>query len=182
VTHVSVFTNPASGAREAADAYIAATLALLGDRDPMRVLSETPGWLRDTIDANPEAALRRPEAPGKWSVSDVVCHLADAELVWAYRIRMVLAHDGAPLTGFDQDAFADSCRYGEREVRDALRVFEAAREANVWVLERASEEDMTHVGVHAERGEEPLPHMIRLEAGHDLVHRRQINRILGVPG
>lgn len=175
---MSVFTNPASGAREAAEAYITATLGLLGDRDPMAVLRETPAWLRAIIDAHEDADLHTPEAPAKWSVAGVVCHLADTELVWAYRIRMVMAHDRTPLTGFDQDAFAEAFRYGERDPGDALRVFDAAREANLWILERASAEARAHVGVHAERGEEPLPHMIRLEAGHDLVHRRQIVRIL----
>ncbi len=179
---MSVFTNPASGAREAAEAYIAATLDLLGDRDPLTVLRETPGWLRAVLDGHDDEALRTPEAPGKWSVAGVVCHLADAELVWAYRIRMVMAHDRAPLTGFDQDAFAREFRYRERDPEDALRVFDAAREANLWVLKRVSEEARTHVGVHSERGEEPLPHMIRLEAGHDLVHRRQIERILHAAG
>lgn len=177
---MSVFTNPASGAREAADAYIAATLGLLGAREPLDVLRETPGWLAETVGAHDTRVLTRPEAPGKWSVREVVCHLADAELVWGYRIRMVLAHDRARLDGYDQDAFADTFAYGERDIRDALTAFQAVREANVFVLERASPEAMSHVGVHAERGEESMQHTMRLEAGHDLVHRRQIDRILGV--
>jgi uncharacterized damage-inducible protein DinB len=175
---VSVFTNPADGAREAAAAYIDATLGLLGDRDPMEILRGTSAWLQEVVESHEDAVLRRPEAPGKWSVIGVVCHLADAELVWAYRIRMVLAHDRVRLTGFDQDAFAASFGYEEADVRHALRVFDVVRQANLRVLENASPADLAHAGVHEERGEEPLPHMLRLEAGHDLVHRRQIERIL----
>lgn len=175
---MSVFTNPADGAKEAAAAYIDATLSLLGERDPIEVLRETSAWLHGIVDAHPDDVLRRPEAPGKWSVIGVLCHLADAELVWAYRIRMVLAHDRVALTGFDQDAFAASFGYADATADEALRVFDVVREANLRVLRNASEEDLRHVGVHEERGAEPLPHMMRLEAGHDLVHRRQIERIL----
>lgn len=175
---MSVFTNPADGAKEAAAAYIDATLALLGDRDPLEVLRATPGWLRGVADAHDGDALRRPEAPGKWSVAGVLCHLADTELVWAYRIRMVLARDRARLTGFDQDAFAASFRYEDGDPAHALRVFDVVRDSNLRVLDRASAADRRHVGVHEERGEEPLSHMLRLQAGHDLLHRRQIDRIL----
>ncbi|HSM35095.1 MAG TPA: DinB family protein [Longimicrobiales bacterium] len=175
---MSVFTNPADGAKEAAAAYIDATLGLLGQRDPLEVLRETPGWLHDVVESRDEDVLLRPEAPGKWSVGGVLCHLADTELVWAYRIRMVLAQDRAPLTGFDQDAFAASFGYDDPDIGHALLVFDVARAANLRVLENASEDDLRHIGVHEERGEEPLPHMMRLEAGHDLVHRRQIERIL----
>ncbi|MEN8375518.1 MAG: DinB family protein [Gemmatimonadota bacterium] len=175
---MSVFTNPASGAREAADAYIAAVLELLGDRDPMEVLRATGPWLGSVVDGTDPSALRRLEAPGKWSVAHAIQHLADAEAVWAYRVRMVLAHDRAPLTGYDQDAFARAFHYEERDPRDALRVFQVMRDANLWLLERATPADMERVGVHAERGEERLPHMIALNAGHDLVHRRQIERII----
>jgi hypothetical protein len=173
-----VFTNPADGAKEAAAAYIDATLALLGSRDPMEVLRETSPWLRGVVEAHEEELLRRPEAPGKWSVIGVLCHLADTELVWAYRIRMVLAHDRVRLTGFDQDAFAASFGYDGADAGHALRVFHVVRDANLRILENASAADLGHVGVHEERGEEPLPHMLRLGAGHDLLHRRQIERIL----
>ena len=100
---MSVFTNPASGAPEHAAAYTAAVLGLLGDHDPFDVLAATPDVLaRRLLDVD-AAEIRRPESEGKWSVGDVLQHLADSDLVFGYRARMVLAHDRPQLTGYDQE-------------------------------------------------------------------------------
>jgi hypothetical protein len=50
--------------------------------------------------------LRRPEAPGEWSVAEVLQHLADSDLITGYRIRLMLAQDNPPIPGYDQDAWA----------------------------------------------------------------------------
>lgn len=174
---MSVFTNPASGAPEQAEAYTRAILDLLGSRDPFEVLKATGGAVRDAVSGMTGAQMAVPEKPGKWSVRQVLRHLADSEIVWAYRLRMVLAQDRPPLTGYDQDAWADFLRYAESDPAESLEEFDAVRRGNLRVLERASEEDLKRVGLHAERGEESLEHMIRLYAGHDLLHLRQIERI-----
>ncbi len=175
---MSVFTNPARGAKAAADAYIRATLDLLGDRDPLVVLRETAARLRSRCKGVGDNALRRPEAAGKWSVLEVIQHLADSELVWAFRLRLVLAQDRPELTGYDQDAWCDALRYREVPPTLSLRQFDALRAANLWLLEDLGEHQLARAGVHRERGEERVEHMIRLYAGHDLVHMRQVERIL----
>ena len=112
-------------------------------------------------------------------------HLADSDLVGAFRFRMVLAHDAPELPGYDQDVWAQRLRYQESEVSSALDEFSTLRNATVRLLRRATPEDMLRVMRHAERGDEPLSHMIRTYAGHDLVHLRQIARIrqaIGAPG
>ena len=91
---------------------------------------------------------------------------------------MVLAHDRPPLAGYDQDAFAERLGYDLANAQDALNEFGVLRRANLRLLKRASDEDLQRVAVHAERGEESLAHMMRLYAGHDLLHLRQIDRIL----
>ncbi|MDX1450813.1 MAG: DinB family protein, partial [Acidimicrobiia bacterium] len=88
---MSVFTNPATAAGEAAAQYIAATLDMLGERDPIDVLSRTPDAIEDMIRGVDDDVLGRPEAPGKWSTTSVIAHLADSELVWSNRLRFVLA-------------------------------------------------------------------------------------------
>jgi hypothetical protein len=174
---MSVFTNSAGRSLENAREYVSAVLGLLGDRDPFDVLRDTPAALERIVQEWPAGRLRAPEAPGKWAVRDVLQHLADSELVWGFRVRCVLAQDRAPLTGYDQDLWADRLRYAESDPRQAVGDFSGLRRANLRLLERASPADLQRVGVHAERGEEPLAHMIRLYAGHDILHLRQIDRI-----
>lgn len=174
---MSIFTNPANASRDQAAAYTGAVLELVSDRDPMDVLRSTPTAVRTSSAGLTEEALSRPEAPGKWSVRQVVRHLADSEIVWAWRLRLTLAQDRPPLTGYDQDAWADRLLYAEADLPDTLDEFAMLRRGNLRLLERASSADLERVAVHAERGEESVAHMTRLYAGHDLLHLRQIQRI-----
>jgi hypothetical protein len=175
---MSVFSNPKSGAADAAAAYIAALLDLLGDRDPMTLLRSTSAKLRDAVKDVPLEVLRRPEKPGKWSPIEVVQHLADSELVWSYRMRLVAAEDRPTLTGYDQDAWATGLRYRDADPGDALQQFELLRRLNLKLLDSLPPGGLARVGVHNERGDESLGHMVRLYGGHDLLHLRQLERVL----
>jgi len=92
----------------------------------------------------------------------------------------VLAEDRPALTGFDQDAWAARLHYENADADAALAVFEALRRVHLDLLRAAGPDDLARCGVHVERGEESVAHMVRLYAGHDLVHRRQLRRIRGV--
>jgi uncharacterized damage-inducible protein DinB len=177
---MSVFSNPAAGAKADAESYIRAILELLGDQEPLAVLRDTPGAAHQLTRDLTGDELRTPEAEGKWSVAAVLQHLADSELVWGYRMRRVLAEDRPPLHGFDQDLWASRLRYADADPERALEMFQALRAANLALLENATEEELQRCGIHAERGEETVAHMMRLYAGHDLVHRRQLARIRAV--
>jgi len=174
---MSVFTNPANRAGEDASAYVRAVLDLLGDREPMKVLRETLAKLPDAIAGLSFTEMRRPERDGKWSIVQVLPHLADCEVVWTWRMRLILAQDRPPLTGFDQDRWAERLRYDEASPDEAIGMFTVLRRANLRLLERATPQDLQRVGVHVERGEESVEHLRRLYAGHDLLHLRQIERI-----
>lgn len=160
-----------------AGAYVAALLQVLGSRDPFEVLAEMPAALRQAVAGlSPEQDVT-PERPGKWSVRQVVNHLADSDLVASFRFRMILAHDAPELPGYDQDLWAERLRYQEIDLSTALEDFTYYRLANLRLLRRARPEDLQRVMRHAERGEEALHYLLRLHAGHDLVHLRQIARI-----
>jgi hypothetical protein len=175
---MSIFTNSAARSSEESADYTRAVIGLLEGRDPMQVLRETPAALRAILDGVSADVAGRPEAPGKWSIAMVAQHLADSELVCGWRLRLVLAHDRPSITGYDQDAWAMRLRYADAPLEPALADFEAVRAANLRLLARVPESDRERVGVHAERGEESVAHMIRMYAGHDLLHVRQIERIL----
>jgi hypothetical protein len=107
----------------------------------------------------------------------VLRHLADSEVVWGWRIRLVIAQDRPPLTGYDQDAWAERLHYNDTNPVESLREFRTVREGNLRLVDRLTSEDLQRVGIHAERGEQTLAHMLRLQAGHDLLHLAQIERI-----
>jgi len=177
---MSVFTNYSSAAPGHAKKYVATVLDLLGDRDPVVVLRDTPDALSRALQELSPEEVRQPEADGKWSVRDVLQHLSDSELVWGCRLRMVLAHDRPQLTGYDQDLWAGRLHYERADPRQALEQFRVLRRSNLLLLEAASPSDLQRVGVHAERGEQTLEQMVRLCAGHDVLHLRQVERIRGV--
>jgi uncharacterized damage-inducible protein DinB len=174
---MSHLTNPAGRSREEAAAYIRALHELLGDRDPFAVLQRTPGELSELVRLLPESSMDVPEAPGKWSIRHVIRHLADSELVWAYRLRLILGQVRPRLDGYDQDAWAGNLGYEEAPLEEAVQEFTVVRRGNLRLLHRASEAELARVGIHGERGEESLAQMIPLYAGHDLAHLGQIQRI-----
>jgi hypothetical protein len=174
---MSVFTNRMADAKRDANAYSNAVVGLLGDRDPLSVLSKTEAALRKAVKGLSPRQLGRREAPGKWAIRHVVQHLVDSETVWAWRLRLVLAQDRPTITGYDQDAWADRLGYDKTNVEQALDEFSVLRRANLRLLKRASAADLDRVGVHSERGEESVRHWLKMYAGHDTLHLNQIKRI-----
>jgi uncharacterized damage-inducible protein DinB len=150
------------------------------DRDPIAVLREMPSALPRAIMGLSPQQLGQPEQQGKWSIRQILQHLADSEVVWAWRMRLILAQDRPQLTGYDQDLWAERLHYEQADPSDALALFAVLRRANLRLIEGASPADLKRVGVHAERGEESLEHLLRLYAGHDLLHLRQIDRVRSV--
>ena len=173
----SPFANPAGETGAAADAYTRALLDLLGDRDPFVVQEATVPALRRIVEELDEDTLCRPEAPGKWSILEVIAHLADSELVYGYRLRLMVAHDEPEVPGYDQDLWARRLRYQQADPHQQLDRMESMREANLDFLRGLTEEEWQRIGHHSERGPESVRHLFRLLAAHDLVHLRQIERI-----
>ncbi len=175
---MSMYSNPRGAATANAKAVVQALLDLLGQRPALEVLAETPGWLTARLNEVPDQRLRRPEAPGKWSVGQVLAHLADAELVIGVRSRLTVGDVEPPVAGFDQDRWATEFGYAEQDPRVALADFGAFRAANLRHWSHLSAAQWQRVGHHAERGPVTADLNARLAAGHDLVHRLQVQRIL----
>ncbi len=175
------FSNPTGNAAAAASGYIRALLDLLGSRDPLEVMAELVPWLEVRLRGVAEPVLRRPEAAGKWSVVQVIQHLADSDLVAGYRTRMMLSADRPPVPGYDQDRWAAEFRYDQVPLSLAFNQLRALRAANLHLWKQLTPAQLERVGLHAERGAESVAHLLRLMGAHDLVHRRQIDRILASP-
>jgi len=174
---MSILSNRFSAARQEASEYTRAVLGLLGDQDPLVVLAATPDELTRLIEGLSPSDLARPEAPGKWSMLHVIRHLADSELVWAYRIRRIIADDRPAIEGYDQDAWSERLHYERADPAESLAEIRALRAGNLRLLRSLDPTQRHRVGVHSERGEESIEHLIRMYAGHDVLHRNQLARI-----
>jgi DinB family protein len=173
------FSNPAGNATAAASGYVRALLDLLGPREPLEVLPELLPWLDRRLAGITDARLRRPEGPGKWSAVAIVQHLADSELILSVRARLILSEDRPPIRGFDQDLWAERFDYADASLELALAQLRVLREANLALWRRLGAAELAREGIHSERGPESLGRLLQLMAAHDLVHRRQIDRVLG---
>lgn len=174
---MSVFSNTSRDSAADRAKYAPAILDLLGSREPMEVLRDTPDAAKRAIAGLTADQLRKPELPGKWSIAHVLRHLADSEVVWGWRMRLILAQDRPPIIGYDQDLWADRLHYGDADADNSLETMRVLRRDNLRLIERATPEDLQRVGVHSERGEESARYLMRLFAGHDLLHLNQIDRI-----
>jgi hypothetical protein len=176
------FANPAAGAAAAAPAYVRALLDLLGDRDPLEIAAGQLAWLERRTAGLADTTLRRAEAPGKWSAIEVIQHLADSEVVIAWRTRQILTEDRPVIQGFDQDAWARTLGYAAMPLDVTLAQLGGVRTGNLRLWRSLSPAERARVGLHSERGPESLDLLLRLMGGHDLVHRRQIDRVLTAAG
>ena len=163
-------------AYDAADpgAYVENILRLVGDRDPLALLEGGPDRLAGAVSGLSDADVRRPPRPGAWSALGVVRHLADSEVVYGYRLRLIVASSRPAIPGYDQDAWAERLRYDRGTVTDTLDEWRAARRGTLRFLRALGDDDWDRVGLHSERGEESVRHIATLLAGHDLNHERQV--------
>jgi len=163
---------------ETAEEYIARILNNSEGQDGLAVLGQTTDRLKALLDSSTSENWRRRPGPGRWSAAEVLAHLADAELVAAWRVRSILASNGTPLQAFDQDVWASAFKYGEIDPAESLQTFSAARASLLSLLARVDPSRHAHHGLHAERGKETITHLIQLYAGHDINHLKQIEALV----
>jgi hypothetical protein len=147
-------------------------------KDPLRLQQTAPKKLALLLKGKTGKQLMRRPAPDKWSVAEIVAHLADAELAISWRIRQILSNNAVPIQAYDQNVWAKTFDYAHRDPRQSLASYRALREANVALLKSVPRKLWDNYGVHEERGNESVSHLVRMVAGHDLNHLRQIEAIL----
>ena len=148
-------------------------------RDPLEAQAQTPKILAELVGRAPEERLTERPGPGKWSVGEILAHLAEDEIATAWRYRQMVEHSGIQLAGFDQDLWATVGNYSGRAPQESLALFKLLRGANLDFLRGLSAEQWNCFGMHAERGRITVLDLATHMAGHDANHVEQIRRIVG---
>ncbi len=151
--------------------------SFLDGRSLDAILSSTADAIADCLYAIGPNRTDTPPAPGKWSAAQIVCHLADCELVFGFRLRQTLAEDGPTIQPFDQDKWA--ANYSRIPAADALATFSALRSWNLRMVRDALPGAAARTVTHPERGTMTFQTIVETIAGHDLNHLGQLRRIAG---
>ncbi|MGE5276959.1 MAG: DinB family protein [Acidobacteriota bacterium] len=164
---------------ETFEQYQARIFSYVEGKDPRRILRATTIALAKRISGVSRQTLTTPPAKGKWSVAQILAHLSELEMLWGYRVRMILERDGVELVGMDQDVWARNSRYDRIDPRRALDTFRAIRQANLELFGSLSPRALKRRGIHSQFGALTISSIMSLMAGHDVNHFRQIEAILG---
>ena len=159
------------------EAYVKKIEDNLEGRDPVKVQAATYKRLVKLVEGLSARELDSRPAPDRWSIRDIIGHLADGEIVTSYRYRKILSEDRPQIEGYDQEALAERLRRQKEPVRDALERFRVLRESNLKLIRSTPKSDWDRYGVHAERGNESFGRLVILLAGHDLNHLKQIEAL-----
>jgi hypothetical protein len=144
----------------------------LGGDDPLAVIAATGQRLSALL---PSMDADRAPAPGKWSAREILCHLADCEVVFAFRLRQAAAQPHHTIQPFDQDEWAKV--YSGYSAPDALNVFSTLRNWNLAFLKAVPPETFAKTLNHPERGDMTFQTVVETMAGHDLNHLQQMDAL-----
>jgi hypothetical protein len=158
--------------------YLDRIRSLSQSTDFLAAQRETLTILADLIRGASESDLSRRPAPGKWSVGEILAHLAEDEVTSYWRYRQMIEDSGVALASFDQDLWSRLGDYQSRKPAESLQLFRLLRESNLGMLALLSPEEWQRYGVHAERGKITVEALARHMVGHDLNHIEQIRRIV----
>jgi len=160
--------------QETVQQYVSRMLSYLEGQKPVDLLVSSPRKISSLVKGATKRQMGKRPAPGKWSVTEILAHLADVEIVQGYRVRLMLASNGVPIQGFDQDVWAGELGYAKQDPAASLKAYLAGRERNVRLMKSLTPEQWRRYGMHSERGKETVLRVAELMAGHDINHLRQI--------
>lgn len=143
---------------------------------PLEVIEETPRRLSQLLDTIGPDRVNAEPAPGKWSAREILCHLADTELAFGFRLRQALAEEHHVIQPFDQDQWAKN--YAGYDATSAVATMAALRGWNIALIRSVSPADLARPVTHPERGPMTFQTIVETMAGHDRNHIQQIEAIV----
>jgi hypothetical protein len=160
--------------RETPAEYTKRILKYTRNGDALRIQQSTPQKIERAIKGLTRKQMMSRPAPDKWSIGEILAHLAEAELTAGFRLRLVLSANGTVIQAFDQDAWAKNSDYAHQDPQQSLEMFRVLREANLRLLKSIPKKMWGYFGIHEERGKETIDRLARMLAGHDRNHIQQI--------
>jgi hypothetical protein len=140
-----------------------------------QILASTPSVLENLVETIGPARIGVSPASGKWTPAEILCHLADCEIAFAFRLRQTLALDNHTIQPFDQDRWAT--HYPRVTAQQALAAFAALREWNLILIRNAPPSAAGKHVTHPERGAMTFQTIVETMAGHDLNHIQQLQNL-----
>lgn len=148
---------------------------------------EGPDRVRKSVEGLSGQDLKEQIIEDKWSIFEIVIHVADSELVGAVRLRQCYAQSDTRFPFYDQDIWADAFGYQEQSINqmaDALDLFKSIRKTTYAILEKCKGKDWSKRGFHPEVGEITLRNVLELYSDHSERHLGQIlqrRQLMGKP-
>jgi DinB superfamily len=163
---------------ETVEQYIQRILGHVESKDALQVQRTTAGRMKKAIQGLTPKQLKWKPQPEKWSIAEILAHLADGEVVASWRFRSIIGQNGVSVQAYDQDAWAKAFNYLNRDAKLSLEVFRILREDNLAMLKSLPRETWENYGMHQERGKETVAQLARMFAGHDMNHALQVEGIV----
>ena len=141
-------------------------------KDAMTIVAETPGRVRELCARIGAEGMSQPWAPGKWTIRQIVSHLAQGEMMFGARFRYAVTLDDYVVQPFDQDQLMMCEPVPDDD--QALEAFCAMREWNLAFWRSLNEADWARVMKHPDLGDVTVRELLEITAGHDLNHLSQL--------
>ena len=136
--------------------------------------SSMPALLENALKGVAQAELDKRPDPERFTLREVICHLADWEPIWLERMTRIVSEDKPVLPGYDEGEMVMTNDYAHQDANLQLKRFRAGRHATLTFLQGRSDSDWNRVGVREEVGEMTLWMLSAMILGHDLYHLKQI--------
>ncbi len=163
--------------RETPAEYTKRILKYTRNQDALKIQQSTLKRIERAIRGLTRKQMMARRAPDKWSIGEILAHLAEAELTGGYRMRLILSANGTAIQAFDQDVWAKNSDYAHQDPHPSLEMFRVLREANLRLLKSLPKKMWSYYGMHQERGKETIARVARMFAGHDLNHLSRIESL-----
>jgi uncharacterized damage-inducible protein DinB len=139
---------------------------------------KSPKQIAAAVSGLPEKTLRYKPSEKKWCILEILNHLADVEIVYAHRLRQMLADQEAVLAPFDPDDWASHLGYMEASPAEMVALYGLNRHENLRLLRRLEPAELNRSAFHLERKcQVTVAEVVEMMGAHGAHHLEQIERL-----